>query len=216
MIVTMGSPNPINPELELIELAKTDPEFFGDIFELYYDRIFNYLLRRTGDAALAQDLASETFMKAMHALPRFKWRGVPLGAWLYRIANNELRMQYRKHRIVASLDELYETVGFEPVSEQDLEAELQAAQDYIDRQEQAALARRYINQLSVRYREVIVLRFAEGKKVSEIAQIVGKREGTVKSLLSRALGKLRKEMAGHDVQPKVITSIKESEGRKKK
>ena len=202
-------------EFELIEQAKTNPEAFGDIFNRHYGKILNYLIKRTGNVTLAQDLSSEVFLKAMRALPYFEYRGVPIGAWFYRIANNELRMYYRKHKIVSSLDELYKTNGFEPLDSQDIEQELQDAQRYVERQKQAIVARELIAQLPVRYREVVVLRFGEIKKIGEIDQIIGKQEGTVKSLLSRAMAKLRKELLKHQVQPSVQIGIIDDEGPKK-
>jgi RNA polymerase sigma factor (sigma-70 family) len=212
-MIVMQSHKLLSTERELIERAIKDTSAFGVIFDIHYSTILNYIVRRTGNIALSKDIASEVFMKAMDALPKYQWRGVPLSAWLYRIAGNELRMHYRKYGRLTSLDELQENTGFEPISDIDISEELQSAQDTVDRHAQAQLARQLINQLPERYREVIALRFAEQKKIKEIAEIIGKSEGTVKSLLSRALARLRKAMSQNKSQPFANTRIVDSEGR---
>lgn len=187
----------LEAQRRLIERAKLDADAFGEIFDSHYEMIVNYLVRRTGDVALAEDIASEVFVKAMRALPSFEWRGVPISAWLYRIAGNELKMYYRKKRFVSSLEEMREHDGFEPISDVDLAAEQQAAQDEIERNVEFRHAQELIANMPLKYQEVLVLRFGEQKKTREIAQILGKSEGTVKSLLSRAMAKLRKDATNH-------------------
>ena len=202
----LKNPDPQQTERELIEQAKTDPTAFGVIFDLHYSKILNYAIHRTGDVSLAQDITSEVFVKAMRALPKYEWRGIPISVWLYRIAGNELRMNYRKQNRFLSLDELQETQGFEPTECGDLSEEIQQAQDRISRHKLATEARTLINHLPQHYREVVVLRFGQNKKISEIALILGKREGTVKSLLSRAMARLRKALQD-GLQPNTNGSI---------
>lgn len=88
---------PCGDEAELVERAKTQPEAFGQLYELYYSRILNYVYRRTLDAALAEELTSNTFFNALRALPAYDNRG-KFGAWLYRIAGNEIRLNWRSER----------------------------------------------------------------------------------------------------------------------
>ena len=81
-------------DAELIERAKTDPEAFGRLFEAYYDRIITYTYRCSLNLAVAEDLTSNTFFKALRGLPKYRHR-VSFLAWLYRIAANEVRMHWR-------------------------------------------------------------------------------------------------------------------------
>lgn len=181
-----------HPDRALIEEAQRDPEAFGRIFDTYHDRILRYCIHRTGDVETGRDLAAVTFSKAMTQLWRFRWHGIPLSAWLYRIATHEVASHFRgKH--VASLDELLGQ-GYEIADPHDIREELMAAQADIERHAQWLVVRRELEQLPLKYQEVISLRFFEEKSLLEIAEILGKRHGTIKSLLSRGLAKLRTQM----------------------
>jgi RNA polymerase sigma-70 factor (ECF subfamily) len=183
----------INQEKELVKQAQKSPVAFGHLYDQYFKQIFNYVVHRTGDIGVAQDITSETFFKALTNLWRFQWRNIPFSAWLYKIATNEIRLYYRKGRYNAvSLDELIETGNSVPASTNDLEAEYIEAQDALHRHEEFLFYRQKISELPINYQEVIVLRFFEEKQIKEISQILGKSEGTVKSLLHRGLEKLRK------------------------
>lgn len=177
-------------EADLIEAARKDPDAFGVLFDLYYKPILNYILRRVGDVALAQDLSSETFFKAYQKLWQFRFRGVAFSAWLYRIASNEIRMHFRGKRPL-SLDWLMESTGFDVPDSVNLGEELVAAEEQLARHEDFLTVQKKLQTLPMHYQEVIALRFFEEKSLKEIAEILNKREGTVKSLLSRGLEKLK-------------------------
>ena len=84
-------------EAELVERAKTQPEAFGHLYDRYYSVVLNYVFRRTLDVALAEELTSNTFFNALRALGSYENRGKFL-AWLYRIAGNEIRLNWRARR----------------------------------------------------------------------------------------------------------------------
>jgi len=175
---------------ELVELAKDDPEAFGALFDRYYPVILNYTARRTSDVALAHDLTSETFYKALKGIRTFRWRGIPFSAWLYRIASNEIAAHYRRGPRLESLERLTQERGFDLASDEDLEAELIEAQDALARHARYQSYLSALGALPLKYQEVIALRFLEGKPIAEIAQIMGRPQGTVKSLLHRGLKRL--------------------------
>lgn len=186
----------MNPELErerrLIEMAQTDLRAFEYLFEKYYDQIFNYILRRTGNVEDARDITADTFYKALKNIRRFKWKQVPFSAWLYKICTHEIASFFRKiPRRPLSL-ELLQSQGFNPDSKYNLEEEVIAAQDALQKHEEWLICCRAISKLPKKYEDVITLRYFAGKKIGEIALIVGKPEGTVKSLLHRGLRKLKK------------------------
>ena len=85
-------------EKALVERAKKEPEAFGILFDKYYDQIYRYILHRTADKDLADDLTADTFHKALEKLWRYNWMNLPFSAWLYRIAINEVRGYYRKNK----------------------------------------------------------------------------------------------------------------------
>lgn len=177
-------------ERELVERAKNDPEAFGILFDRHYSAVLNYVARRTGDVALAHDITSETFYKALGSIRTFRWRGIPFSAWLYRIASNEIASYFRRSRSLESLDRLAHEYGFDLASDEDLEAELIEAQEALARHERYQAVLAALRDLPEKYQTVIALRFFEGRSVAEIAQVMGRPQGTVKSLLHRGLKRL--------------------------
>lgn len=182
-------------EKELVARAKSDPAAFGQLYDQNYARIFNYVLRRTGNVEIAQDITAETFLKALKNIGGFQWRNISFSAWLYKISTNEVAAYFRKGRYKeVSLNYLRDTKGFDPASSCELEEELIAAQEVLERHEEFLACREEISLLHLKYQEVITLRFFAGKQLKEIGKILNKPEGTVKSLLHRGLGKLKRAM----------------------
>jgi len=180
----------LREEKELIKQAKKNPEVFGELYDEYYSRIFGYTLKRVADLEIAQDITSETFFKALKKLWQFRWQNVPFSAWLYRITSNEIANYFRANKYKpVSLENIPEPIIMTNPSIEILEAEeeLKKHQDFLMLQEK-------ILKLPIKYQEVITLRFFEKKKLKEIAQILDKKEGTIKSLLHRGLEKLRELM----------------------
>lgn len=184
----------ISDEKELISRAQKDPEAFGVIFDRYYNPLFGYILRRVGSVHIAQDIVSETFFKALDRLWQFRWRNISISSWLYRIATNEMNQHFRKRKNNPySLDDLLDKKGFEPQDEIDILEEILEQERELSRKKDWKRAKIQIERLSEKYQEVLTLRYFEDKKIAEIAEILGKNEGTVKSLLSRAMSKLKEK-----------------------
>jgi RNA polymerase sigma-70 factor (ECF subfamily) len=182
----------LSEEKKLVRQAQKDPNAFAELYDQYYPKIFGYVLRRTGDLETAQDITSETFLKALQKLWQFRWRNISFSPWLYKIATNEINQYFRKaqYKKSISLEELEEQ-GFELVSSHDPESELIKAQEELKQYQDFREIQEKITRLPVKYQEVIALRFFEKKQIKEIAEILGKKEGTIKSLLHRAVEKLR-------------------------
>ncbi len=179
-------------ERATIEEAKKDPEAFGILFEQHYPAIFGYVLRRVEDWNTSKDITSEVFLKAFKGLWRYRWQGIAFSAWLYRIATNEVNMYFRKGRLnIVSLDQIMEEIGFEPIDPQTLEAERIEAERKLREYDDFLAIRSRVLQLPIKYQDVIALRYFERKSVKEVAEILNKKEGTVKSLLSRGIAKLK-------------------------
>jgi RNA polymerase sigma-70 factor (ECF subfamily) len=184
----------LNEKKELINLAQKDPEVFAKVYVQYYPKIFGYVLRRTVNLEIAQDITSETFFKALKKLWQLRWLNTSFSSWLYRIATNEINLYFRRGKYKsASLDELQE-LGFEPVSLHNPETEIIEAQEKLNRHQDFIVCQQKIARLDIKYQEVITLRFFEQKQIKEISEILGKSEGTIKSLLHRGLEKLRASM----------------------
>lgn len=179
----------LNEEKELIERAKRNPKAFEKIYDENYPKIFGYILKRVANVEIAQDITSETFLKALKNLWKFRWQNVSISAWLYRIANNEIANYFRKKRKkVVSLEKV-----LEPISAHNPLSEIIEAQEKLKKHKDFLKVQKEISKLEIKYQEVITLRFFEKKRIKEIAEILEKKEGTVKSLLYRGLEKLKEE-----------------------
>ena len=181
----------LEEEKELVKRARRDPEVFGRLYDQYYSQIFNHILRRVANLEIAQDLTSEVFFKALKNLEQFHWRNVPFSSWLYRIAINQITDYFRKGKHeMFSLEEIPDSITpSNPSIDEVLEAE-----EELRRHEDFLLLHGNISKLPIKYQDVITLRFFENKQIKEIGEILGKREGTIKSLLHRGLKKLKKLM----------------------
>jgi RNA polymerase sigma-70 factor, ECF subfamily len=177
---------------QLIEQCRTDPAAFGEVFDCWYKPVFGYVMRRTGDYDLSRDIAAETFLKAFLKIGSFRWRGISLSAWLYRIASNELNMYYRSSKYrPQSLQQLMESPAMERLLHQSADDEREIIENELKAHNDYNQIRINLLKLDIKYQEVIALRYFEQKTNSEISEILDKNEGTVKSLLSRGLEKLR-------------------------
>jgi RNA polymerase sigma-70 factor (ECF subfamily) len=179
-------------EEELVRRAASEPSAFGQLYDHYYSSILNYCTRRTGNVHLGHDIAAETFLKALTHIGKLRWQQVPFSAWLYRIATNEVNTYFRRGRYRASsLETLRESGAFDPVAPDDPESEVIEAEQVLQRHQVFLQCQRLIAQLPLHYQEVLALRFLDGKQLKEIAMILDKPEGTIKSLLHRGLDRLK-------------------------
>jgi len=170
----------------LVLAARSDTAAAGQLFDKYYPEIFRYVYHSTLDHAVTEDLTSNVFFSAFRHLGRFRWRRIPFRAWLYRIATNELRMHYRKQKRRSA-------ANGSPV-DPELPSAVSSADTIAAEQDDYRLLQRALLELGQKYRTVIVLRYFEGRSLSEICEITNKREGTVKSLLHRALAQLKEPL----------------------
>ncbi len=172
-------------ETLLVERAQKDALAFAALYEMHVDRIYNYIYQRTGNRRDAEDLTARTFFKAFAHLDSYVFRGVPFSAWLYRIAHNAVANWYRdrrRHRVI-SLDALVEQDDGKHRPEETTQ---------VREQRQALL--RVIRQLPPERQQLLILKYSEGLTNAEIAQIMGRSEGAIKSLYHRTLLALRREL----------------------
>lgn len=171
----------IKEEYLILERSKKDSRAFGELYEKYFDRIFNFIYRQTDDEDLAADLCSQTFLNVLKNVDRYQFRGVPFSAWLYKIATNEVNKFYRKRKNIKvfSIEELRVRELME-----------QANEDWDEELIQELL--RYLNNLPTDMLEVLHLRFFEDKDFKEISFILDISESGAKMRTYRALDRLRK------------------------
>jgi RNA polymerase sigma-70 factor, ECF subfamily len=164
----------------LIEAAQNDPSRFAELYEQNFHRVYAYVARRVRDRAEIQDLTAHVFQQALANLSKFKWKGSPFAAWLYRIASNAIADQ-AKRKVRESTDQ--PNPSTESFAATDLEA--------VDRRARVFSA---VDKLPEDQRRVIVMRFADEKSIREIAGELGRSEGAVKQLQFRALENLRNRL----------------------
>ena len=173
----------------LIEAAQQDPARFADLYELHFERVYAYAVKRVGDRAEAEDLTSEVFQQALQNLKRFEWRGIPFAAWLFRIAANLISDRWQRSGREVKDEEAIESAQSDPGKTSPAE---------IEKVERQATLFRLVSTLPEDQKRVVVLRFVEEKSIKEVATEIHKTEGAVKQLQFRALTNLRARMEGAD------------------
>jgi RNA polymerase sigma-70 factor, ECF subfamily len=175
------------PEVRsLVERAQAgDREALEELYLIHFDRIYSYLHLSVGNRHDAEDLTTQTFLKMLEAIGRFRWQSVPFSAWLFRIAHNLSIDHFRVRRRVQPEDEVPEPPGQEESSAE------QQAMESIGQAGMLTL----IERLSMEQRQVLTLKFLFGFANADVAGILAKTEGAVKSLQHRALASLQKHVA---------------------
>mgnify|MGYP002817392553 CR=1 FL=1 len=190
-------------EQRLVERAKVDPQAFGELYERHYDAIFHYIQLRVSSVMETEDLTAQVFTKALNRLWRFKWSGVSISAWLYRIAINEVHDHYRSKR--KNQDRAAQGQWHE--ADEGSNAERIAAEEIVAQHQLYGKLHECLCTLDADDHTLLVLRYFEGKPHKEIAHIMGKRVGTVVTRTSRALGKLRRVLESRGIDHERAGSV---------
>jgi len=179
----------ISDEEALIQASKGDGEAFGVLYERYIGRIYNYVYYRTGDPFDAEDLTARVFYRAMRHISSYRNLGLPLSAWLYRIAHNLIA---NWHRDNSRRKEVPLEDGIS-ISRNGNHPEY----ELLESEEQEKLLK-IIRSLSSERQQLLILKFVEYLSNAEIGQIMGRTEGAIKSLYHRTLIALRDEYGNSD------------------
>lgn len=188
----------INEEKELIARAKNDPNAFGILYDQYYEQILQYCIYKTYDVALAHDIVADTFVKALSKIHTFKWQKFRFSAWLYSIARNEINMYWRKNNRVFMVN-IDEAIALRSAEESD--QGIIEKQDELEKNKRLKFFHDNLKDLKPIEQDIIIFHYIEEKTYIEIAELVGKKAGTVKVITHRAIKKLRTKM----------TAVKEDE-----
>ncbi|HEX4323975.1 MAG TPA: sigma-70 family RNA polymerase sigma factor [Gaiellaceae bacterium] len=162
-----------------------DRDALEELYLLHFDRIYSYLHVSVGNRHDAEDLTTQTFLKMLEKIGGFKWQSAPFSAWLFRIAHNLAMDHFRARRRWQPEEEVPE-----PPGEEEPSAELTAMQT-IGRESMLKL----IEHLSPEQQQVLTLKFVFNLPNAEVAAILDKTEGAIKSLQHRALASLQKQIA---------------------
>src|SRR3954467_12124500 len=161
-----------------------------ELYLIHFDRIYSYLHVSVGNRHDAEDLTTQTFLKMLEKIGTFKWQSAPFSAWLFRMAHNLAMDRFRARRRWQPEEEVPEQPGEEEPS-----AELTAMQT-IGRESMLKL----IDRLSPEQQQVLTLKFVFNLPNAEVAAILDKTEGAIKSLQHRALVSLQKQIARQETQ----------------
>jgi RNA polymerase sigma-70 factor (ECF subfamily) len=162
-----------------------DTGAFGRLYDRYVDVVFRYVLFRVGDRALAEDVTSETFLRAFRRISTVSYQGRDVGAWFVTIARNLVldHVKSSRYRLEVTTAEIGDTpLGTGQPSDGPEYAVLTAATN--------AELMRCVAQLNADQQECIALRFMQGLSVAETATIMGRNEGAIKALQHRAVRRL--------------------------
>ena len=170
----------------LVERAQRGQrEALEELYLLHFDRVYSYLHMSVGNRHDAEDLTTQTFLKMLEAIGRFRWQSAPFSAWLFRIAHNLAMDHFRGTRRWQPEEDVAEPEGEEESSAEDV------ALESIGRRSMLEL----IENLSLEQQQVLTLKFVFNFSNGEAATILGKTEGAVKSLQHRALASLQKQIS---------------------
>lgn len=170
----------------LVQRAQAgDVEAFGALYDRYADTVFRFVYFRVSTRQLAEDLTSETFLRALRRINSFTWQGRDLGAWLVTIARNLVADHFKsgRYRLEVSTAEVLDADR----PDRDPEGSPEAA--VLDKLTNQTLLEA-VKRLNPEQQECIVLRFLQGFSVAETAQAMSKNEGAIKALQYRAVRSL--------------------------
>jgi RNA polymerase sigma-70 factor (ECF subfamily) len=165
--------------MDLVERAQAgETEAFGRLYDHYSDTVYRYIYYRVGGKATAEDLTSETFLRALRRIGTFTWQGRDFGAWLVTIARNLVADHFKssRFRLEVTTGEMLDANEVEP-SPEDCVLEALSNESLL----------KAVRKLNPQQQECVTLRFLQGLSVAETARIMGKNEGAIKTLQYRAV-----------------------------
>ena len=171
-------------EEQLVLIAKQDRINFKYLYNLYYERIFLFLLRRCENENLAQDLTQQTFVKAMINIDKFEYKGFPFSSWLFRIALNELNLYYRNNK-------KKRTISIESSELPELAEELPTDLNPLLNNENLIKAFNFLSEAEV---TLLEMKYFEKRSHQEISEILGISVANAKVKLHRIIKKMRNKM----------------------
>ena len=172
----------LNSEQEIIEAAKKDLLHFKKLYNKYYEQIFRYVYQRMDVKDTAHDVTSQVFLKSMNNLKKFKYKGVPFSAWLFRIASNEVIQFYKDKKSERTVQIQTDYIQDIVANESELE------------REQLSLVIEEIAELPAKELELIELRYFEKRPFKEISQILNITESNAKVRIHRIVAKLKQSL----------------------
>jgi RNA polymerase sigma-70 factor (ECF subfamily) len=172
--------------IALVELArKGDADAFGLLYDHYQSSVYRFLFYRTRSSALAEDLCSETFFRALRSMSNFRWQGKDFGAWLMTIARNLATDHFKSGR--TRLEMTTEDMGVHDDATEGPEAAVLAGLTN-------EILLTSLKSLPDEQRDCLIMRFLQGMSIAETAAVLGRSDGAIKQLQLRGVRNLAKLM----------------------
>lgn len=177
----------------IVQRAKKNPDHFFALYDHYYPKLFAYLVIRSQNRQVAEDVVQQAFLKALEKLPQFKHRPrATFGSWLFTIARNVLTDHQRaSKRTVFQETDIFESHPTPIVSQ--IESLILSEDEDLSRQRIEQIMSS-LNTLQPIEKEVVLLKYISGLSYKEIARVVAKKPNTLAVMLRRSLQKIRKEL----------------------
>lgn len=173
-------------DIDVIKKAVAgDTVAFGMLYQKYITAIYNYIFYRTGNVHDAEDISARVFHRAYAHISNFQYTGIPISAWLYRIAHNLVANYHRdgsRNKEISIDDQI------------NLRSTAELPEKVLEINQENEMLQSAIRKLTPERQQVVILKFVEHLSNSEIAVIMGRSEGAIKSLYHRTLLALKKEL----------------------
>lgn len=163
----------------VIACQSGNPEKFGELYDLYIRKIYDFIYYKTHHKETAEDIASAVFLKAFEKIKTFDCSKGSFSSWVYQIARNSVIDHYRTKKVAINIDDVWDLSGCEDI-----------ARDF-DIAQKIEKVEKYIQTLNSEQRDIVMLRVWQELPYKEIAEIMGKSEASCKMTFSRAMGELR-------------------------
>jgi RNA polymerase sigma-70 factor (ECF subfamily) len=183
-----GPPADMERVVALVELAQDgDTDAFGLLYERYVDLVYRYIYVRVGSSHLAEDLTSETFIRALRRIDSFSWQGKDIAAWFVTIARNLItdNVKSARFRLEVSTADMI-----------DVDRRVEGPENEVLARLRDTRLIEAIKTLKPEQAECVVLRFMQGMSLAETALVIGKSQGAVKQLQLRAMRALHRSLEG--------------------
>lgn len=176
----------MKPEEKILVAACQNGETarFAELYDLYADRIFRFIYHKTMQRELAEDLVSDTFLKAIEKIGQFNAEKGQFSTWIYTIARNLITDHWRVHREHKDIEDVWDLASLDDVA------------DAVSKNIVGQKLHDSLRELSAKEREILMRRYWQDLKFSEIAELTGKSEGAVKMMTARAIQKLKADIGG--------------------
>lgn len=173
----------------VLRTQKKDKEAFNELFDFYYEKILNYVFRRTLDVEYSKDITSNTFLKVLKNIDSFEWRSGPFSftAWIFKIATNEINQYFKKQSRYGLMINNKEAL-FDPGDDGKAAEEIEKK---VDNDKYLMVINKAIRQLRPIYQDIIHLRYFEELSYDEISRVINKNEATIRVYCKRAKEELK-------------------------